>query len=62
MKKITSFLKNLWKDESGQGMTEYVLLVVVIIAIALIFKEKIKSAVSSKMDEVSSGIQGFNGN
>ncbi len=59
MQKVTTFFKNLWKDESGQGMTEYALLLVVIIAIAVIFKDKIKTAVSSKMDEVSGEITGF---
>jgi Flp pilus assembly pilin Flp len=58
---MKNFLKQLWKDESGQGMTEYALLILVIVAIAVIFKEKIKAAVSSKMEQVGGAIGGFNG-
>lgn len=61
MHKVNDFFKKLWADESGQGMAEYVLLIVVILAIAAVFKEKIKGAVSSKMDEVSGNISGFKG-
>lgn len=62
MKKIKSFFTNLWKNESGQGMTEYALLLVIIIAVAVIFKQPISNAIKTKMEEVQSGITGFNGN
>lgn len=61
MQKIKNFAKKLWQDEAGQGMAEYVLLIVVILAIAAIFKRQIKSAFETKMNDVSSGISGFNG-
>lgn len=61
MHKVNNFFKKLWADESGQGMAEYVLLIVVILAIASIFKGKIKSAFESKMTEVSDGLSGFKG-
>lgn len=59
--KIENTVKSLWKDESAQGMTEYILLVVVVLAIALIFKDKIKEAVTNKLNEVQSGLGGFQG-
>lgn len=59
MKSIQKFAKRLWNDESGQGMAEYVLLIVVVVTVAYVFKDKIKNMVSSKMDSVSSDFNGF---
>jgi Flp pilus assembly pilin Flp len=59
---IKKLAKKFWSDESAQGMTEYVLLLVVIIALATIFKDQIKKAVNDKMNAVGSDIQGFSGN
>lgn len=52
-------LKKFWKDESAQGMTEYILLVVVVVTLAYVFRNKIKSAIGGKMNDVSSGINDF---
>jgi Flp pilus assembly pilin Flp len=49
-------------DESGQGATEYILLLVVVVAIAMVFKEKIMEIVKGKIGEVSGQIGGFTGN
>jgi len=59
MKKL---MKKLWQDESAQGMSEYVLLIMVVVAILFIFRDKIKGIVSDKMDQVGSEIGGFSGN
>ncbi len=48
--------KNLIKNESGQGATEYILLLVVVVAVVMIFKDKIKGAMNSKMGELESGM------
>lgn len=56
MKKIGSFLKNFWKDESGQGTAEYVLLLVIVVALVIMFKDKIKGLISGKLNEVESGM------
>lgn len=61
LNKIKNTVKSLWKDESAQGMTEYILLVVVVLAIALIFKDKIKEAVTNKLNEVQGNMGGFQG-
>jgi hypothetical protein len=58
--KIKATLRKL-KSQSGQGMTEYILLLVIIIAVAAIFREPIKKAIGQKMDSVSGQIQGFSG-
>lgn len=53
MKKFRKLLKN----ESGQGATEYILLLVVVVALVVMFKERIKETVSSKIESLSGSIQ-----
>lgn len=62
MKHLKSWAKKLWKDESGQGATEYILLLVVVIALVVIFKDRIRQAVSSKVDQLGGDLEGFTGN
>lgn len=52
-------MKNLWKDESGQGATEYILLLVVVVTLAIIFKDRIKGTLSGKLEELGNSIGGF---
>lgn len=59
MKKVTTMMKNLWKDESGQGATEYILLLVVVVALALLFRGKITETLSAKLEELGNAIGGF---
>lgn len=59
MKNIVKTMKSIWKDESAQGATEYILLLVVVVAIAFIFKNKIREIVTGKLDSISGDIQGF---
>ena len=59
MKKAAALMKNLWNDESGQGATEYILLLVVVVAIAMIFKERIKGIVTEKLSALAGDISGF---
>lgn len=51
-------LKKL-NSQSGQGMTEYILLIVIVLAVAMVFKEPIKNMVSEKLGSVSNSVQGF---
>ncbi len=57
--KLKSFFKSKAKDQSGQGMAEYVLLIVVVVGVAIMFKGKIKDMVSSKLDSVGEEFKGF---
>lgn len=54
-----NFFKKLWKDESGQSATEYILILAVIVAIILVVRsympEKFKQLIDSAMDKVTSG-------
>lgn len=61
MKKFKNFSKNLLKNKSGQGATEYILLLVVVVALVFMFKEKIKDTMSSKLETLSNDISGFTG-
>ena len=56
---MKKFIKRLWKDESAQGMTEYILMLVVVLTIAMIFKKKLGDAIGGKMGSISDDINGF---
>lgn len=55
-------LKSLWKDEAAQGTTEYILMLVIVVAIAFAFKGKILQIIGDKVDQVGGDISGFSGN
>lgn len=62
---IVSKLKSLWKDESAQGATEYILLLAIVVGIATFFGPKIKEIVTTKMQSIQGAVSGFapeNGN
>jgi Flp pilus assembly pilin Flp len=44
--------KNLLKNQSGQGATEYILLLVVVVAVVMMFKGKIKAKLDSTIGEL----------
>jgi Flp pilus assembly pilin Flp len=52
-------LNKFMQDESAQGMTEYILLIVVVVTLAYAFRNKISGAINTKMGEVDNGIQDF---
>jgi Flp pilus assembly pilin Flp len=56
---MKALMKNLWKDESGQGATEYILLLVVVVALALMFRGKITETLSAKLAELGDAIGAF---
>ena len=53
----TRLRKNLLKSNAGQGATEYILLLVVVVAVVLMFKGKIMNAVSEKVGELDTGMK-----
>lgn len=56
---MLKMLKKLWKDESAQGATEYILMLVVVVAIAMLFKDQIKGIVEGKVNQLGNDISGF---
>jgi len=61
MKKFAQRVKSAFLDESGQGATEYILLLVVVVALVIMFKGKIRAAIGEKLDELEGNIQSFKG-
>lgn len=50
--------KNLVTNERGQGATEYILLLVVVVGLVVAFGPKIKTAMTTKMGDLDNSIQG----
>ena len=61
MEKIKTTLKKLWADESAQGATEYIFLLMVLVGIMFVFKDNIRSIVTGKIEELGADMGSFNG-
>ncbi len=48
--------KNLIKNESGQGATEYILLLVVVVGLVLAFKKPIMDKMTSKVGDLGTAM------
>ncbi len=59
MKKLTKKNRRLFSNEKGQGMVEYILLLVVVIGLVAIFKGKIMETIRGKTDQVGSQMDSF---
>lgn len=57
MKKL---MTKLWKDESAQGATEYILMLVIVVGIAVMFKNQIKDIIGNKISQLAGDISAFN--
>lgn len=47
-------MKNLWKDESGMGVVEVILIIVVLIGLVIIFQTQIKKVVDNIFKTITS--------
>lgn len=47
---------NLLNNNRGQGATEYILLLVVVVSLVVLFKDKIKGAVDAKTTALSTDL------
>jgi len=56
MKKIKQVALELWRDESAQGATEYILLLMIVVAIVILFKDKIRGLVQGKLGDLEGGL------
>lgn len=56
MKKMKSFSKRLLKNKSGQGMVEYILLLVVVVGIVMFMKGRFQDQAGSWFDQMSSKV------
>lgn len=55
MANLKSFFARLWKDESGQGTAEYVLLIAIVVGLVIMFKGKIVQLIKGKTEEIGAG-------
>ena len=56
---MKQFIKSLVADESAQGATEYILMLVIVVGIAMMFRTKIMGIIQSKIDGVGETIGTF---
>jgi Flp pilus assembly pilin Flp len=54
--KFKSFSKNLFKNQRGQGATEYILLLVVVVALVMMFKNQISETMKTKVGDLQNMI------
>jgi len=53
--------KHFKKSEKGQGITEYILLLVVVVAVVIMFKSQIQETIKGKIEELKGLIGQVNG-
>ena len=59
-KRIQKHITDLLKDESGQGTTEYILILVGVVALAIVFKDRIVQIIGQKTTDLGTSISTFN--
>ena len=59
LSKVKALGLRLWRDESGQGTAEYVLILVGVVGLAIMFRNKIGQIVSTKMGQIGDKISSF---
>lgn len=52
--KILKKIKNFWDDESGMGVVEVVLIIIVLVGLVMLFKKQITSLVTMLLSKMSS--------
>ena len=56
---MKDLLKKLWKEEEGLGTLEILLIVAVLVGVALLFREKITSFVTTLLNKTETNINSF---
>ena len=59
MSKIKKILVNIWKDESGQGATEYIMMLVLVAVVVLVFRKQIVGIIQKQSADMSGKISTF---
>ncbi len=59
MKGLKKNFKAMWNDESGQGMVEYILILVAVIGFVFLVRTRLKESLNSGLDEVNTGVGSF---
>ena len=50
----------IWNDESAQGATEYILILVAVVTVAFLFKKKLMEFVDGRLGNIGTELGGFN--
>jgi Flp pilus assembly pilin Flp len=65
MRNLTQAFKSnaqkFWNDEEAQGMIEYILILVAVVAIVTVAGRSIKGQISAKAGDLGDKISGFDG-
>lgn len=56
MQNIKNEVKNFWNDEEGLGTLEIILIAAVLVAVALLFRDRITSWVKQLLDNIGGEI------
>lgn len=56
MQKIKNGIKKFWNDEEGLGTLEIILIAAVLVAVALLFRDKIMGWVNTLLDQIGGEI------
>lgn len=59
MNKLKKSLSEMWKDESAQGMVEYILILVAVVGFVMILRRRLKGSLEAGLSTVDGGIGGF---
>lgn len=59
---VKNFFKTLWQDERGQGTAEYILLLVIVVGVVMLFKERIKGLLQGKLTALEGDMSSVNSN
>ena len=51
--------QRFWCEEDAQGATEYILILVVVVILATLFKDQITEAVQQQLNNLGTNIRGF---
>jgi len=56
---MKELMRRFWKDESGMGTVEIILIIVVLIGLVIIFKSQITGVVNSLFGKITNEISNF---
>lgn len=52
--------KAIWNDESAQGATEYILILVAVVTVAFMFKKQISTMIGDRLGNLNTNLGNFN--
>lgn len=58
-KSIAAKAKAIWNDESAQGATEYILILVAVVTVAFMMKKQLTQFVSDRLTNLGGGLDQF---